>query len=143
MTAANPQAKYNQATKQPVNKVIAALIFCLVFAVGVVVWRIYTNNTSGTVEGSMVSFSRSSDDSPVLDVTFDVSRSNPEQDAYCIIQALDFAKNEIGRRDVFLPAASEQNQRVKVQVTTSGIPVAAKIYGCGDSVPAYLTGAKN
>lgn len=73
-----------------------------------------------------------------LQASIDVTRRDPSQAAYCIITALDYDKNEVGRREFVIPAGGESVTRFLVDVNTRERGHAAKSYGCSSTIPSYL-----
>ncbi|MGP5507856.1 DUF4307 domain-containing protein [Corynebacterium flavescens] len=71
-------------------------------------------------------------------VWVDVTRNHLDQDAYCIVQAFDYSKAEVGRREFPVPTGGEEAMRVAVDIPTSARAVAGGAYGCSGAVPAYL-----
>ena len=77
-----------------------------------------------------------SDDS--IRVWADVTRNHIDEDAYCIVQAYDYSKAEVGRREFAVPAGGAEVQRIAVDVPTNHRAVAGGVYGCSGNVPSYL-----
>ncbi|MEZ2189383.1 DUF4307 domain-containing protein [Corynebacterium sp. CCM 9204] len=118
---------------------VGAILF-LVVAVVVTV-QYFQKTAAATVNATTSGFERAEDES-TLRVFVDVTRKNTEADSYCIIQALDYDKIEVGRREFMIPAGGDATERYTVDVPTRGLPVAGKVYGCHEKVPAYLTEAE-
>ena len=71
-------------------------------------------------------------------VWVDITRNHLDEDAYCIVQAFDYSKAEVGRREFPVPAGGEETMRVAVDIPTNARAVAGGAYGCSGAVPAYL-----
>ncbi|MDO5032823.1 DUF4307 domain-containing protein [Corynebacterium sp.] len=71
-------------------------------------------------------------------VWVDITRNRVEEPAYCIVQAFDYSKSEVGRREIAIPAGGEEAQRVAVDVPTNHRAVAGGVYGCSGNIPSYL-----
>ncbi|TRX34552.1 DUF4307 domain-containing protein [Corynebacterium guaraldiae] len=71
-------------------------------------------------------------------VWVDITRNRVEEPAYCIVQAFDYSKAEVGRREVAVPAGGESAQRIAVDIPTNHRAVAGGAYGCSGSIPSYL-----
>jgi hypothetical protein len=71
-------------------------------------------------------------------VTFAVTRDQPERPADCIIRALSRDGAEVGRKEVYVPAAGGSIQLNAVLRTTKE-PVTGDVYGCTYRVPPYLS----
>lgn len=114
--------------------VIGAILAAIVAAV--VLWQYFSMRLSQTVDASPAGFERTADNS--LSFSLDVTRKNPEEAAYCIVTALNYGKEEVGRRDVYVPAGGPSTQRLTVDIPTRDVAVAGTVYGCSASVPHYL-----
>ena len=71
-------------------------------------------------------------------VWVDITRNRVEEPAYCIVQAFDYSKAEVGRREIAVPAGGEAAQRVAVDIPTNHPAVAGGVYGCSGNIPSYL-----
>lgn len=71
-------------------------------------------------------------------VWVDITRNRVEEPAYCIVQAFDYSKAEVGRREVAVPAGGESAQRIAVDIPTNHRAVAGGAYGCSGNIPSYL-----
>lgn len=69
----------------------------------------------------------------------DITRSDANQPGYCVVQALDYAKAEVGRREVLIPAGGQRITRVELDIPTIAKAHAAKVYGCSATIPPHLT----
>ncbi len=77
-------------------------------------------------------------DDETLRIWTDVTRNRPDEAAYCIVQAYDYAKAEVGRREFAVPADGRDTFRVAVDVPTNHRAVAGGVYGCSGEIPPYL-----
>lgn len=75
-----------------------------------------------------------------LRISVDVTREDPSRAAFCIVTALDYEKNEVGRREFVIPAGGEGVTRHSVDITTRAQAYAGTVYGCSTVLPEYLTG---
>ena len=73
-----------------------------------------------------------------IDFFADVSRTDPSKPAYCVVTALDYDKNEVGRREFYVPPSDQKLQRFVVAIPTQTRAVAATPYGCSLTIPSYL-----
>ena len=122
------------ATGRLVAVLIGLLAVGLVVALVVfVVRRNSTEEISGQQSGFTVV------DERTLEMTVDVTRSEPATRVFCIIRAKDSAGAEVGRREVLVEPGTEKTTRLVTRVVTTGPLVAGDVYGCGDDVPDYLT----
>jgi hypothetical protein len=74
-----------------------------------------------------------------VDVQFTVSRADPTRPVACVIRARGIDGNEIGRREVLIPAGNAPRVGVRSTLQTSGQAVTGEVFGCGPTVPPYLT----
>lgn len=77
----------------------------------------------------------------LMRVSLDVTRSDSNKAAYCIVTALDYEKNEVGRREFVVPAGGAKVGRYKVDVQTRTAGYAGKAYGCSAVLPDHLNPA--
>jgi hypothetical protein len=73
-------------------------------------------------------------------ITFVVTRDHPERPGDCIVRALSRDGAEVGRKEVYVPAAGGSIQLTTV-LHTSNQPVTGDVYGCTYRVPPYMTTA--
>lgn len=73
-----------------------------------------------------------------MTMSIDVTRKDPQKAAYCIVTALDYDKNEVGRREFVIPAGGESVQRFKVDIPTRERGYAATAYGCSGTLAPHL-----
>ena len=71
-------------------------------------------------------------------ITFVVTRDHPERPADCIVRALSQNGAEVGRKEVYVPAAGGSIQ-LNTVLHTSNQPVTGDVYGCSYRVPPYLS----
>ncbi len=74
-----------------------------------------------------------------VDVQFTVSRNDPTRPVACIIRSRAKDGSEIGRREVLIPASTAPRVGVRAAVQTTDRPATGEVYGCGPTVPPYLT----
>lgn len=115
--------------------VVIGTIILLILAV-IVAARYINNRQTVSVSAEMASFERVDDDTMQLWV--DVTRDNPEEPAYCIVTAIDYAMAEVGRRELLLPAGGEEVSRHEVMVTSRDVPVSGSVYGCSTAIPSHM-----
>lgn len=113
---------------------VAGALFGLVVA-----YLGYTNLADKPVSAELTSFSLAGP--TTIDVRIDVTRSDPEQAAVCIVRARSLDGSETGRREVYVPPSDQTLLSVESSLSTSQPPVAADVYGCGTDVPSYLVPA--
>lgn len=73
-----------------------------------------------------------------MTMSIDVTRKDPAKAAYCIVTALDYDKNEVGRREFVIPAGGEEVTRFSVDIPTRERGYAATAYGCSSTLPPHL-----
>lgn len=77
-------------------------------------------------------------DDETLRVWTDITRHDPNEAGYCIVQAYDYSKAEVGRREIPIPANGNGAMRVAVDIPTNARAVAGGVYGCSMEVPEFL-----
>ncbi|MCG7267733.1 MULTISPECIES: DUF4307 domain-containing protein [Corynebacterium] len=73
-----------------------------------------------------------------MTMSIDVTRKDPSKPAYCIVTALDYDKNEVGRREFVVPRGGEEVERFLVDIPTRERGYAATAYGCSATLPPHL-----
>ncbi|GDY29916.1 DUF4307 domain-containing protein [Gandjariella thermophila] len=109
----------------------AAVVVGLVVAVVA-----YQNLGSQPIEGEQTAFQILDDHSVRID--FQVRRDHPERPADCLVRARSQDGDEVGRKEVLVPAGATVVSRSTV-LRTSKRPVTGEVYGCSYQVPSYLT----
>lgn len=136
-----PESRYgaDRTPKKPSGiggkVVVLGAIILLILAV-IVAARYINNRQEVSVSAEMASFERVDDET--IQLWIDVTRENPEEPAYCIVTAIDYAMAEVGRRELLLPAGGEQVSRHEVFVTARDLPVSGSVYGCSTVIPNYM-----
>ncbi|MFT4199192.1 DUF4307 domain-containing protein [Gordonia sp. (in: high G+C Gram-positive bacteria)] len=74
-----------------------------------------------------------------VDVQFTVNRADPAKPVACVVRARAKDGSEIGRREVLVPAGQATRVGVRTTLHTAGRPVTGEVFGCGGTVPPYLT----
>ncbi|WP_295804436.1 DUF4307 domain-containing protein [uncultured Corynebacterium sp.] len=137
--ASRSQSRYGSSTKSKgswTNRAIV-LVFVAVF-IAMVFFGVQYFRTQQKVNAniSYVSHEILSDDTARIWV--DITRNRVEEPAYCIVQAFDYSKAEVGRREIAVPAGGDEAQRVAIDVPTNHRAVAGGAYGCSGNIPSYL-----
>ncbi|MCG7230273.1 DUF4307 domain-containing protein [Corynebacterium minutissimum] len=137
--ASRSQSRYGSSPKSTgswTNRAIV-LVFLAAF-IAMVVFGVQYFRTQQKVNAniSYVSHEILSDDTARIWV--DITRNRVEEPAYCIVQAFDYSKAEVGRREIAVPAGGEEAQRVAIDVPTNHRAVAGGAYGCSGNIPSYL-----
>ena len=115
--------------------IVIGVVLVLVIS-GLYMWNQWRNESSPDVSISSAGFDRPNDS--LLNFTVDVTRDDASRAAYCIVTALDYDKNEVGRREFVIPAGGDKTERFKVAIPTRARAVAGKEYGCSTEIPGYL-----
>lgn len=118
------------------GKIIAVITVAIVLAAAFFAAKYFMDKQKVNASISYVSHEIISDDK--TRVWVDVTRNRPEEPAYCIVQAYDYDKAEIGRREVPLPPGTEKSQRIGVDIATTRRGVAGGVYGCSSEIPSYM-----
>ncbi|KXB53825.1 hypothetical protein HMPREF3227_00268 [Corynebacterium sp. CMW7794] len=118
------------------SKAIALVFVAVIIATIFYGFRYFQSREQTNAEISMVTQQIISDDT--TRVWADITRSRPEEAAYCILVAYDYEKVEVGRREIALAPDGKESIRVSVDVPTNARAVAGGVYGCSSLVPPYL-----
>ena len=115
--------------------IIIGIVLVLVIS-GLYMWNQWRNESSPDVSISSAGFDRPNDS--LLNFTVDVTRDDSSRAAYCIVTALDYDKNEVGRREFVIPSGGEKTERFKGASPTPARAVAGKENGGSTEIPSYL-----
>lgn len=118
------------------GKVLAILMVAIIAVALIFAGKYFLDKQKVNASISYVTHEVLSDDE--FRIWVDVTRNRPEEPAYCIVQAYDYDKAEVGRREVPLPPHSETNQRIAVDIDTTRRAVAGGVYGCSSEIPSYM-----
>ena len=79
-------------------------------------------------------------DDGTLRVWVDITREDPAVPAYCIVQAFNYDKAEVGRVELRMARVEKRTERISVDVPvrTGEKAVAGGVYGCSGTIPAHL-----
>ncbi|SIR78534.1 DUF4307 domain-containing protein [Williamsia sterculiae] len=99
----------------------------------------YTKFADPDVSGSATGYDII--DSSTVDVQFTVTRNDPHQAVSCIVRARSKDGSETGRREVLIPAGTDQQVGARSRVYTSAPPAVGEVFGCTVNVPDYLKGS--
>lgn len=77
-------------------------------------------------------------DATTIDVQFTVTRSDPREPVACVVRARARDGSEVGRREVLVAPGDAQQTGVVSRVRTSAAPAIGEVFGCSQTVPAYL-----
>lgn len=136
---ASPTASYGTAEKRGVvGPIIAIGAVLFVIALAVVAFQYFQKVNSVTVSATTAGFEQV--DERTLRVNVDVTRTDVDKPSYCIITSMNADKAEVGRREFIIPTGGPKTQRIKVDIPSRDIPVAGKVYGCSEKLPAHLAG---
>lgn len=132
-----PSASYGEQTKRGVvGPIIAIGAVLFVIALGIVTYQYFQKVNSVTVSATTAGYEQNGD--RALKVNVDVTRKDVDKPAYCIVTAMNYDKAEVGRREFVIPTGGSKTQRMTVDIPTRDVPVAGKVYGCSDKLPAHL-----
>ncbi|AKV58725.1 MULTISPECIES: DUF4307 domain-containing protein [Corynebacterium] len=118
------------------GKIIVIVAVVLVAFTLVVAGQAIYRSQSRPISAEVVGEERVSDDT--ARVWVDVTRKKTDEDAYCIIQAVDYDHAEVGRREFVIPAGGEDVLRFEVELPTRGRLADGRVYGCSYDLPSYL-----
>jgi hypothetical protein len=109
---------------------------CALVVSGVVAWIGYTNLGTAPIETQSTSFANLPNNQ--MRLTFDITRNAPDRAAVCIVRARVLDGSEGGRKEVYIPPGAS-TMTMTTDITSSGEPVTADVFGCSYQVPAYLS----
>jgi len=135
--SALPEGRYGSQTRRPLSRWARWGLLTVAVALGALVAFVaYRNLGTKPIEAKQTAFTILGDDR--VEVSFEVSRDQPERPAVCIIRARSKDGDEAGRREVLVPPGNS----VVVETTalrTSKPPVTGEVFGCSYQVPPYLS----
>ncbi|MGO2827583.1 MAG: DUF4307 domain-containing protein [Corynebacterium casei] len=118
------------------SKAVAA-VFVAIIVVGIFFGFQYLQSRDD-VNAQISYVSHEEIDENTLGVWVDVTRNRPEEAAYCIVQAYDYSKAEVGRREFALAPDGRETIRAFVEIPTTAPAVAGDAYGCSSTIPPYM-----
>ncbi|NKY48932.1 DUF4307 domain-containing protein [Nocardia vermiculata] len=77
-------------------------------------------------------------DDSTMTIQFKVTREHPDQPVVCVVRAMDADTNEVGRREVLIPASDSGTVELTTTLRTTARAGNGSIYGCSGKVPDYL-----
>lgn len=132
-----PEGRYSKQSRKPLSKWTRWALLAVAVAVGALVAFVgYRNLGTKPIEAKQTAFNFLGDDR--VQVSFEVSRDQPERAAVCIIRARSKDGDEAGRREVLVPPGNSLVVETTV-LRTSKPPVTGEVFGCSYQVPAYLS----
>ncbi|MBU3749873.1 MAG: DUF4307 domain-containing protein [Mycobacterium sp.] len=137
---APPASRYGRgqlpaATRRRIVIALGALTMLL--GVGIAIGA-YQRFEGVAVEGEMAAYEVLDDQT--VSVTISVTRKDPAVPVVCIVRARSRDGSETGRREILVGPSGERTVQVTTTVKSYKPPYVGDIYGCGTSVPRYLTG---
>ena len=134
-----PPSRYGRAPMSAVTRrrvVIALGTLTVLLGLGVAV-GLYQRYEEVAVAGEMVAYDVL--DEQTASVTISVTRKDPAVPVVCVVRARARDGAESGRREVLVGPSTERTVQVTTTVKTYKRPYVGDIYGCGTTVPPYLT----
>lgn len=133
-----PRSRYGSATGGGgvSGKVVAVFAVAMLALLVIMGARAFIQAQSRPVTAEFISQERIDDSTGRLWI--EVDRKDTSQDAYCIVFAVDYEHNEIGRREVVIPAGGDKLQRLAVDLPTRSPIASGRVYGCSENVPFYM-----
>lgn len=130
-------AKESSTTKGTMSgKIIAIFALAMVIAFAFALVKFFQAQAKTNITGETATVEQI--DEHAMRVIVDITRKDPSVPTYCIVTALDYEINEVGRREVVIPAGGESTQRIAVEVPTRATAVSGDVYGCSDIIPFYM-----
>ncbi|HUQ60931.1 DUF4307 domain-containing protein [Lentzea sp.] len=132
-----PAGRYSRQGGKPLAKWARWALLAVAIAVGALVAFVgYRNLGTKPIEAKQTAFTILGDDR--VEVSFEVSRDQPERAAVCIIRARSEDGDEAGRREVLVPPGNSLVVETTV-LRSSKPPVTGEVFGCSYQVPPYLS----
>ncbi len=127
-TAAPPAGRYGPAPDPRRRRLVVVGIATLgALGVAAAVW-LGLASAAAPVHWSQVGFSVDGPDS--VDVTFQVTRSDPATPALCTVEAQNSAHGQVGVVEVDVPASTDSTVRLTTTVRTSETAVTGLVTTC-------------
>lgn len=119
------------------GKILVALVV-LMLAIGS--WGLFRLFNADAPAAEITLLSQEYPDDDTLRVWVDITREDPEVPAYCIVQAFNYEKAEVGRVEIPMPSGDKRTERLSVDVPVRAgeQAVAGGVYGCSGTIPAHL-----
>ncbi|WP_137873823.1 DUF4307 domain-containing protein [Rhodococcus sp. Q] len=139
MTETIPSDRY----PMPQGSVRGSRITAIVLTIGVILlglavaWLAYNKFEAKDIKSEVLQYSIVDDSTIAL--SFTVTREEPSEAAVCIVRSRSRDGSETGRREVVVQPSEHGTVQIDTQITTTQPPAIADIYGCGSTIPAYLT----
>ena len=122
------------ATRRRIVRALAAVTLGLGLAVAVLGYQRFEG---AAVEGKTAAYEVLDDHT--VSVTVSVTRKDPSVPVVCIVRAKAVDGGETGRREVLVGPSSQRTVQVATTVKSYKRSAAGDVYGCGTTVPPYLT----
>ena len=139
MTETIPSDRY----PMPQGSVRGSRITAIVLTIGVILlglavaWLAYNKFEAKDIKSEVLQYSIV--DESTIALSFTVTREEPSEAAVCIVRSRSRDGSETGRREVVVQPSEHGTVQIDTQITTTQPPAIADIYGCGSTIPAYLT----
>lgn len=139
MTETIPSDRY----PMPQGSVRGSRITAIVLTIGVILlglavaWLAYNKFEAKDIKSEMLQYSIVDDSTIAL--SFTVTREEPSEAAVCIVRSRSRDGSETGRREVVVQPSEHETVQIDTQIATTQPPAVADIYGCGSTIPVYLT----
>ena len=119
------------------GKILVAIIV-IMLALGS--WGLFRLFNADTPAAEITLLSQEYPDDDTLRVWVDITRDDPEVPAYCIVQAFNYEKAEVGRVEIPMAPGEKRTKRLSVDVPVRAgeKAVAGGVYGCSGTIPAHL-----
>lgn len=139
MTSPSQRQRYAKESSQSTWSGKMVAIFAVVIFIAFIVAGVkYVNSqVNKTISAKTATVEQVS--GTIMRQWLDVTRKHTDRVSYCIVKAVDYDKNEVGRREVIIPAGGDKVQRIEVDITTTVPAASADVYGCSEDLPFYLS----
>lgn len=131
-----PPSRYGRAPMSASTRRLIVLALGTLLGLGIAIGA-YQRFEEVAVSGEMAAYDVLDDQT--ASVTISVTRKDPAVPVVCIVRARTRDGAESGRREVLVEPSTERTVQVTTTVKTFKRPYVGDIYGCGTTVPPYLT----
>lgn len=135
--SSGPRAQYPvERSASSRRRWLVALSVLVVVVGAALAWFGYQKFSDPPVSGDATGYQILGPDT--IAVQFTVTRADPDKPVACVVRARSKDGSETGRREVLIPPGDPQTG-VRTELRTAGPPAIGEVFGCGTSVPDYLT----
>lgn len=136
------RARYGSSRpKKPASNLTGKILVAVLIAMlALGSWGLFRLFNADSPAAEITLLSQEYPDDDTLRVWVDITREDPEVPAYCIVQAFNYDKAEVGRVEIPMAPGEKRTERISVDVPVRAgeKAVAGGVYGCSGTIPAHL-----